>query len=140
MPIKPANANRYPPDWPQVRNRILARARNCCEECGLFNHAWGWRDGAGVFHEVRKGPIRDTWPRDERYSRKPPFVLGSDQGPLKIIEIVLTIGHLDHTPENCADENLRAWCQRCHLNYDAPHHARTAYQTRREGKAIAELF
>ena len=32
--------------------------------------------------------------------------------------VVLTIAHLDHTPENCADGNLRAWCQRCHLNYD----------------------
>ena len=34
--------------------------------------------------------------------------------------IVLTVAHLDHTPENCDDENLRAMCQRCHLAYDAP--------------------
>lgn len=32
--------------------------------------------------------------------------------------VVLTIAHLDHTPENCSEENLMAWCQRCHLNYD----------------------
>ena len=34
--------------------------------------------------------------------------------------VVLTIGHLDHIPENCNEQNLRAWCQRCHLTYDAP--------------------
>ena len=40
-------------------------------------------------------------------------------------KVVLTIGHLDHTPENCDPKNLRAWCQRCHLTYDAKHHAST---------------
>jgi predicted ATP-dependent serine protease len=34
-------------------------------------------------------------------------------------EIILTIAHLDHTPENCARENLRALCQKCHNGYDA---------------------
>ncbi len=140
MPIKPENADRYPPDWPQIRERVLIRARSRCEECGAINYAWGWRDAAGKFHQVPKRPIRDAWPRDERFTRKPPFILHSDQGPLKIIEIVLTIAHLDHTPENCAPENLRAWCQRCHLAYDHPHHLQTAYATRREGKAVADLF
>lgn len=32
--------------------------------------------------------------------------------------VVLTIAHLDHTPENNDQKNLKAWCQRCHLNYD----------------------
>lgn len=39
--------------------------------------------------------------------------------------VVLTIAHLDHHPENSDPENLRAWCQRCHNTYDAPHRART---------------
>lgn len=34
--------------------------------------------------------------------------------------VVLTVAHLDHKPENCSAENLRAWCQRCHNTYDAP--------------------
>ena len=34
--------------------------------------------------------------------------------------VVLTVAHLDHTPENCADDNLAALCQRCHNRYDAP--------------------
>ncbi|MFH5923806.1 hypothetical protein [Roseomonas xinghualingensis] len=36
--------------------------------------------------------------------------------------VVLTVAHLDHQPENSSDENLRALCQRCHLNHDRPHH------------------
>ena len=34
--------------------------------------------------------------------------------------VVLTIMHLDHTPENCDPENLKAACQKCHNSYDAP--------------------
>lgn len=44
--------------------------------------------------------------------------------PVTGSQVVLTTAHLDHNPANCADDNLRAWCQRCHLTYDAPHHAR----------------
>jgi 5-methylcytosine-specific restriction endonuclease McrA len=40
-------------------------------------------------------------------------------------KIVLTISHLDHTPENCARENLRALCQKCHNTYDTSHRAQT---------------
>jgi hypothetical protein len=32
--------------------------------------------------------------------------------------VVLTIAHLDDPIEDVRDENLMAWCQRCHLNYD----------------------
>jgi hypothetical protein len=32
--------------------------------------------------------------------------------------VVLTVAHLDHQPENCDPDNLRAWCQRCHNTYD----------------------
>jgi len=54
--------------------------------------------------------------------------------------VVLTIAHLDHTPEHCAPENLRAMCQRCHLTYDASHHAATARQTRRARSKQLALF
>lgn len=103
MPIRPENRDRYPPDWPQIRARILARADNRCEgspqypDCRIEN---------GAAHPVT----------------------GS--------RVVLTIGHLDHTPENCDPANLRAWCQRCHLTYDHEHHMQTAYATRREGRAV----
>lgn len=45
-------------------------------------------------------------------------------------KVVLTIAHLDHNPENCDENNLRALCQRCHLRYDAKQHAENAKITR----------
>jgi hypothetical protein len=54
--------------------------------------------------------------------------------------VVLTTAHLNHVPENCALDNLRHWCQRCHLVYDAKHHAQTAYATRKARAGTAELF
>jgi len=69
-----------------------------------------------------------AYPECRAANREPHPITGSS--------VVLTVGHLDHTPENCDDDNLKHWCQRCHLTYDARHHAQTAYQTRREGRAI----
>lgn len=46
--------------------------------------------------------------------------------------VVLTIAHLDHDTTHNDDDNLRALCQRCHLTYDAKHHAQNAAVTRRE--------
>lgn len=43
----------------------------------------------------------------------------------KLVKVVLTIAHLDHTPENCDPNNLRALCQACHNRYDAKHRAET---------------
>jgi len=44
--------------------------------------------------------------------------------------VVLTTAHLDHIPENCQDDNLKAMCNGCHLWYDRDHHAETARNTR----------
>lgn len=35
----------------------------------------------------------------------------------------LTVAHLDHTPSNCSEDNLKAMCAPCHLRYDAPRKA-----------------
>lgn len=60
--------------------------------------------------------------------------------PVTGSKVVLTVAHLDHSPANVADENLRAWCQRCHLTYDAQHHAANAAATRAARKATGDLF
>lgn len=36
--------------------------------------------------------------------------------------VILTIAHMDHTPENNDFTNLRALCQRCHLAHDLKLH------------------
>lgn len=104
MPIRESEKSRYPANWPEIRERIRARAGDKCEECGVPNHAVGYRDSAGNFYE------------EDGQSYIP-----DDIG--KAITIVCTVAHLDHTPENCDDSNLRFWCQRCHNTYDAPHRA-----------------
>lgn len=53
---------------------------------------------------------------------------------------MLTTAHLDHTPENCASDNLRSMCQGCHLHYDRTHHAQTAYRTRKANARTDDLF
>lgn len=62
--------------------------------------------------------------------------------PVTGSRVVLTCAHLDHHPANCAPENLRAWCQRCHLTYDLPIHLhnRRMNAARRAGQAAIEAF
>lgn len=52
-------------------------------------------------------------------------------------KVILTVAHLNHTPEDCNPENLRALCQRCHLNYDKEYHAHSRRRTA-ELKRIAK--
>lgn len=115
MPIRPSERARYPRDWKAISARIRARAGGRCEcegECGL--------------HSTTPGPRRCV----EVHGEPARFARG---------RIVLTVAHLDHTPENCADDNLRAMCQRCHLRYDRDHHAETAAATRRAKSAQMPL-
>ena len=42
----------------------------------------------------------------------------------------LTVAHLNHLPEDCRPENLKALCAGCHLRYDAKHHAETRKRKR----------
>ncbi len=137
MPIKPENAHRYPPDWPQIRARIQQRAGNACEKCAVPNYQLGGRLRDGTWCAAI--PLGDNgldliWPRSGEFS----LCIGS-YFPLRIVKIVCTVAHLDHVPENCADDNLRFWCQRCHLHYDQAMHQREAYRSRRAGRAI-EMF
>jgi hypothetical protein len=140
MPIRPENAGRYPVEWPEIRNRILARAHNCCERCGVRNYTLGGRTKTGHWlpaHPLGEKGLRLELPVPGDWAWCGEGLLVER---LRIIRIVLTIAHLDHQPEDCPDENLLALCQRCHLAHDRPHHLQTAYYTRREGKAIGDLF
>jgi hypothetical protein len=48
--------------------------------------------------------------------------------------VVLTVGHLDHTPENNDYSNLKAMCQKCHNTYDAPHRKQTIKKSKLKGQ------
>lgn len=118
----------YPADWPEIRARILRRAGGSeadprvgakCEWCGAPNYA------------IRRGDEIDTVGfasyRDASGWKQPGEVV-----------VVLTIAHIDDPdPANCADENLAALCQRCHLRHDVDHHRRNAARTRRRKVVLA---
>lgn len=138
MPIRPENRARYPKDWKQISLAARQRAGHRCEgspafpDCRAPNRTLGyWRDAEFV-------PMPRTL--REAGANKGDVIACSDGTTIKIIEIVLTVAHLDHQPENCDPANLRAWCQRCHLHYDREHHAQTRERTRKEGKAAADMF
>lgn len=137
MPIKPENRHRYPADWPAIRKRILARAGNCCEQCKAPNRTRIAR-GTGKDEGTYMLSNADVYCADTGKH------LGqrrhSDYELARMVDVVLTIAHLDHVPENCADDNLRAWCQRCHLRYDAEHHRANAQATRRANAGTMEMF
>ncbi len=137
MPIKPENKARYPADWKQVRGNILARAGNCCEQCKAPNHvriARGSGDDAGTYM------TDDANVYDAETGEHLGQCRMSDYDVGRMTDIVLTIAHLDHTPENNDPANLKALCQRCHLAYDAEHHKANAQATRRAKLNNGELF
>lgn len=116
MPIRPSERARYPKDWREISRKIRERSGGQCEcegECGL--------------HRTTPGPRRCT----ERHGEPAKWAKG---------KVVLTVAHLNHVPEDCRPENLKAMCQRCHLRYDADHHKRNAAATRHARKAVGELF
>lgn len=41
--------------------------------------------------------------------------------PITGSRVILTVAHLDHDPNNCDYNNLKALCQKCHNKYDAKH-------------------
>lgn len=115
MPILKENKKLYPKNWQQIRADILKRANNKCEFCGVENYRTGYRDKAGNFI-ISEGMQQEADSLDGE----------------RIFKIVLTIAHLDHNPQNNDPENLRALCQKCHLNYDIEHHK----ETRRQNKKL----
>jgi 5-methylcytosine-specific restriction endonuclease McrA len=118
MPIKPENKNRYPGNWPAISQATKDRAGNKCEFCGLDNYAIGYRDLTGNFHAIEKSCSGDIEADEAR------------QKGYKIIQIILTVAHLDHTPENCSPDNLKALCQRCHNRYDTGHRKQSRHETK----------
>lgn len=112
-PIRPENRGRYPDDWPDISARIrFTRAEGRCECDGRCGH-----DHAG------RCLARHGEPHPETGSK-----------------VVLTVAHLNHTPEDCDDANLMAACQRCHLAYDRHLHTANARRTRDERRGQPSLL
>lgn len=118
MPIRPEQRDLYPPNWSEISLRIKRdRAGWRCECDG--------RCGRPARHLDDDGRCRNR-------HGQPAYGTGS--------LVVLTTAHLEHDPTKCADEDLMAMCQGCHLHYDLDHHAQTRAATlRAELEAAGQL-
>ncbi len=112
MPIKPENKALYPPDWDEISYRIrFVRAGGRCERCGAVHNSF-------VNKDTREICLRD------------------EDGAIRII---LTCAHKDHNPANCSEDNLAAWCQKCHNEYDSPMRRKHAAETRELKRGVGNL-
>ena len=124
--------SKYPSNWKtEIRPRILKRANDKCERCGVDNYAVIMRNeydksvylvlrDDGIYCTPSGLPIKLSELPDGYYDSRD-------------VQVVLTIAHIhDHNPMACDDDNLQALCQRCHLILDAPLHAKRAAITRRK--------
>ena len=112
MPIKPENKKLYPKNWKQISEYIrFERAKNKCEFCGVVNYSFV-----------------DKITRDIKLEHED-----------NVVQIILTVAHLDHNPSNCDYANLKALCQKCHNNYDRPHRNHTRLNNKNKGVLKLEL-
>lgn len=113
----PIDYTKYPDNWKtEIRPRILKRAENCCELCGVSNYEW-------ISRSTRNSAVRRSVSELHKECHDS---LSEEYRSIwrKPIRVVLTIAHLDHDLTHNEDGNLMALCQRCHLWYDKNEHAR----------------
>lgn len=111
--MTPMQRELYPAGWAEISLSIRERAGGRCEcegECGLHTTTGRCTERNGAPATYAKG------------------------------RIVLTVAHLDHTPANCADDNLKAMCQRCHLRYDVEHHKANRIRNLDQKRGQTRLF
>lgn len=121
----------YPPDWPQIGDRVRAEAGHRCIRC---KHPYlVGKSGTGEWsqcdeHCEHSGPIAVLRPwitepaTSENLSRLAPTPANlAAAGGMRIFAEwrILTVHHLDGDKANCVWWNLLALCQRCHLQIQA---------------------
>lgn len=136
MPIRPENKDRYPADWKAISLRIRERAGQKCEWCKAPNGVLIDRSRDGEAYMLMDGQVFSATDGEAHgYAR------GSEWPSCgRLTKVILTVAHLDHTPENCADDNLKALCQRCHNRYDMPMRRAGMKGRARSALASGDLF
>lgn len=115
----PIDYSKYPGTWKtEIVPKVIARAKNLCEECGLENHSTVWAVKFYIKNEKGKYVIRQIWFRVKADALRE---CKGYELRCKTVKVVLTIAHLDHDEENheVSLDRLKALCQICHLRYDA---------------------
>lgn len=137
----PIDYKKYPPNWKtEIRPLILARAGNCCEFCKAKNHELYIRGvwyGCECYQDMDGNIYAST--DGDRIGESYVGDVANHTTKDTSVRIVLTIAHLDHDVKNNDFSNLKALCQKCHLNYDHKHHMKNSSETRKRKKGIIEL-
>ncbi len=161
MPIRTEFRQFYGREWKTVvRPRILVRAGGKfsggavfgpelfgyaggakCEQCGKPDRThvetvYGAPSGKPLMLWRSAG---SGW-RD--HNGETPECFPSEMLPRKSIVsryVILTVAHLNHTPGDDRDENLKALCSWCHLNYDKLQHKKTRSERRDKSRPILAL-
>jgi len=101
---------RYPAEWPSIREGIRLRTNNACAFCRAPNGVLVARHVSGESYMLEHGEVFDSTTGEYLGLAR-----GSEYDSKGIILVVLTVAHLDHNEANNDHTNLAALCQRCHL-------------------------
>lgn len=134
-----------PSEWKKLREAVLARAENACEcrgECGARHVDGACRIPNAILAARYVADGEERWHKHLHTGDciGEPSCSDAESPGAKVVCVVLTIAHLDHDPTSNARENLRAFCQRCHLRYDRAEHAANAAATRARKAGQRGLF
>ncbi len=142
MPIRLENKDRYPKDWPAISQQVRERAGQKCEKCGAPNGQL-IRRGKTTAGEAVWRMAGDSAYMDGFCAETGQLISDTSEDTVSysnLVKVILTVAHLDHQPENCDPENLRAWCQRCHNAYDAPMRRAGIRERSKAARAVGDLF
>lgn len=107
----PMNRALYPANWDEIAFAIKQEAGWNCSECGRPCLQPG-----ESFDELRDRISETDWASD-LFEQEETEEFGLIEVP-KPGRFVLTVAHLNHTPEDCRRENLKELCSVCHCRYD----------------------
>jgi hypothetical protein len=105
--------DRYPPNWDVIALSVKVAAHWTCQSCGRPCRQPGVADDKLIERIESEHP---DWADDLRQWD------GDDEvGAVEIRKLgrfTLTTAHLNHIPEDCDAENLKALCSVCHCRMD----------------------
>ena len=107
----PMDRSLYPDNWDEIALAIKQEADWHCEDCGRPCRRPG-ESVAELIERIKLG-IRG-W---DLFEWEDSAEFGLIQVP-KPGRFVLTVAHLNHRPEDCRRENLKALCAPCHCHMD----------------------
>ena len=113
--------NDYPPDWPEIADRVKAETGNRCIRCGHRDEPpWKSSPAVGLIAVGCDDQCEASYHREAEAHMRVMLVMLNN--PLEVDtawrlvpQRVLTVHHLDGDKSNCEWWNLAALCQVCHL-------------------------